>query len=112
MVPAGATKLKVGLVPVAIYAPIFVALERIPRALFEASADLGAPAWTTFRQVTWPLSRRGVLIGASLTFVLALGDPGVPKRRAGARGGLPGAPSLPDGLPGQLRPQRAVGRAL
>ncbi len=54
--------------------PIFVALERIPRSLYEASADLGGSAWATFRRVVWPLSRQGALIGASFTFVLALGD--------------------------------------
>lgn len=66
--------------------PIFVALERIPRGLFEASADLGAPAWATFRHVTWPLSRRGVLIGASFTFVLALGDFVTPQMVGGMSG--------------------------
>jgi spermidine/putrescine transport system permease protein len=66
--------------------PIFVALERIPRGLFEASADLGAAAWTTFRHVTWPLSRRGVLIGASFTFVLALGDFVTPQMVGGMSG--------------------------
>lgn len=66
--------------------PIFVALERIPRGLFEASADLGAAAWATFRHVTWPLSRRGVLIGASFTFVLALGDFVTPQMVGGMSG--------------------------
>ena len=66
--------------------PIFVALERIPRVLFEASADLGASAWTTFLRVTWPLSRRGVLIGASFTFVLALGDFVTPQMVGGMSG--------------------------
>ncbi|MGD9511646.1 MAG: ABC transporter permease [Geminicoccaceae bacterium] len=66
--------------------PILVALERIPRGLFEASADLGASAWATFRWVTWPLSRRGVLIGASFTFVLALGDFVTPQMVGGMSG--------------------------
>jgi spermidine/putrescine transport system permease protein len=66
--------------------PIFVALERIPRVLFEASADLGASAWTTFLRVTWPLSRRGVLIGAAFTFVLALGDFVTPQMVGGMSG--------------------------
>ena len=63
--------------------PIFVALERIPRNLIEASADLGGTAWATFRRVVWPLSRQGAMIGASFTFVLAMGDFVTPQMVAG-----------------------------
>src|SRR4051812_13192711 len=66
--------------------PIFVALERIPRNLYEASADLGGTAWTTFRHVVWPLSRSGALIGASFTFVLAMGDFVTPQMVGGMSG--------------------------
>ncbi len=66
--------------------PIFVALERIPRSLYEASADLGGGAWATFRRVVWPLSRQGALIGASFTFVLALGDFVTPQMVGGMSG--------------------------
>lgn len=66
--------------------PIFVALERIPKNLYEASADLGGTAWATFRRVTWPLSRQGALIGASFTFVLALGDFVTPQMVGGMSG--------------------------
>jgi spermidine/putrescine transport system permease protein len=66
--------------------PIFVALERIPKNLYEASADLGGTAWSTFRRVMWPLSRQGALIGASFTFVLALGDFVTPQMVGGMSG--------------------------
>ncbi|MFO1039290.1 MAG: ABC transporter permease [Geminicoccaceae bacterium] len=66
--------------------PIFVALERIPKNLYEASADLGGTAWETFRRVVWPLSRQGAVIGASFTFVLALGDFVTPQMVGGTSG--------------------------
>jgi spermidine/putrescine transport system permease protein len=73
------------LVPYAIL-PIFVALERIPRNLLEASADLGASSWQTFRTVVLPLTLQGVVIGASFTFVLALGDFVTPQMVGGTQG--------------------------
>ena len=54
--------------------PIFTALEKIPPSLREASSDLGAGRWTTFRRVTWPLSLPGVVAGATFTFCLTFGD--------------------------------------
>ncbi len=73
------------LVPFAIL-PIFVALERIPRNLLEASADLGAPPARTFLTVILPLSLQGVVIGASFTFVLAIGDFVTPQMVGGIQG--------------------------
>jgi spermidine/putrescine transport system permease protein len=54
--------------------PIYAALEHIPRNLVEASHDLGASPWSTFRRVILPLSLPGVLAGATFAFVLTLGD--------------------------------------
>ncbi len=54
--------------------PIQAAVQRVPRSLLEASADLGASAATTFRQVTWPLVIPGVAAGSIFTFSLTLGD--------------------------------------
>jgi spermidine/putrescine transport system permease protein len=73
------------LIPFAIL-PIFVALERIPRNLLEASADLGARPLLTFLTVILPLSLQGVVIGASLTFVLAIGDYVTPQMVGGIEG--------------------------
>ncbi len=73
------------LVPFAIL-PIFVALERIPRNLLEASADLGAPPLQTFLTVILPLSLQGVVIGASFAFVLAIGDFVTPQMVGGIQG--------------------------
>jgi len=54
--------------------PIFGALERIPHSYIEASRDLGAKGWTTFRRVILPLSLPGVVAGSIFTFSLTLGD--------------------------------------
>ena len=43
-------------------------------ALEEAARDLGASAWQTFWQVTFPLMLPGVLAGAMLAFTLSLDD--------------------------------------
>ena len=54
--------------------PIYAALEHIPRNLVEASHDLGATPFQTFWRVIIPLSIPGVVAGATLAFVLSLGD--------------------------------------
>lgn len=54
--------------------PVQAALERVPRSLVEASADLGAHPRTTFRRVILPLALPGVVAGSIFTFSLTLGD--------------------------------------
>jgi putative spermidine/putrescine transport system permease protein len=54
--------------------PIYGALERIPESLVEASRDLGAKAFQTFRRVILPLALPGVVAGSIFTFSLTLGD--------------------------------------
>jgi putative spermidine/putrescine transport system permease protein len=54
--------------------PIVAALERVPRSLLEASADLGARPAVVFRTVTLPLALPGVVAGSIFTFSLTLGD--------------------------------------
>jgi len=54
--------------------PIQTALERVPRSLIEASGDLGATPFQTFRTVILPLSFPGVVAGSIFTFSLSLGD--------------------------------------
>ncbi len=54
--------------------PLYAALERIPPSLLEASADLGAKGWTTFRRVLWPMALPGMVAGSIFTFSLTLGD--------------------------------------
>jgi putative spermidine/putrescine transport system permease protein len=54
--------------------PIYAALERIPDSYLEASRDLGARGWTTFRRVIVPLALPGIVAGSIFTFSLTLGD--------------------------------------
>jgi putative spermidine/putrescine transport system permease protein len=54
--------------------PIYAALERIPDSYLEASADLGARGWRTFRSVILPLALPGLIAGSIFTFALTLGD--------------------------------------
>ncbi len=66
--------------------PIFLALERIPRSLLQASLDLGAGSWDTFRRIVLPLSLPGTIAGALFAFVLALGDFVTPQMVGGTTG--------------------------
>jgi spermidine/putrescine transport system permease protein len=54
--------------------PIYASLERIDPRTLEASGDLYANGFTTFRKVTLPLSMPGVVAGTLLTFIPAAGD--------------------------------------
>jgi putative spermidine/putrescine transport system permease protein len=54
--------------------PIYGSLERIPSSLLDASSDLGASSWSTFRRVLLPLALPGLLAGSIFTFSLTLGD--------------------------------------
>ena len=65
---------------------IYASLEHVPRNLVEASHDLGASPWSTFRRVILPLSLPGVLAGATFAFVLTLGDFLAPLLVGGASG--------------------------
>jgi spermidine/putrescine transport system permease protein len=66
--------------------PIFITIDKIPRHLVDASYDLGATGLQTFRRVILPLSLKGTLVGASFTFVLALGDFVTPQMVGGMNG--------------------------
>ena len=73
------------LIPFAVL-PIFLSLERIPRNLLEASADLGASDWQTFGRVILPLSLPGTITAATFVFVLAIGDFLTPQMVGGQNG--------------------------
>jgi putative spermidine/putrescine transport system permease protein len=54
--------------------PIYGAFERVPDSLLEASSDLGAGGWFTFRQILMPMILPGIVAGSIFTFSLTLGD--------------------------------------
>ena len=53
--------------------PMLLGLSMVPRDQVEASRDLGASRFQIFREVELPIAMPGILIGALLTFVLAVG---------------------------------------
>jgi spermidine/putrescine transport system permease protein len=53
--------------------PMVLGLSQVPRDQIEAARDLGASGWQVVRNVEIPLAAPGILIGALLVFVLALG---------------------------------------
>jgi spermidine/putrescine transport system permease protein len=69
-----------------VFLPIYASLEHIPRPLVEASQDLGAGPTQTFFRVILPLSMPGLIAGATLAFVLSLGDFLAPLLVGGASG--------------------------
>lgn len=54
--------------------PIYGALERLPESYLEASTDLGARGWMTFRRIVFPLILPGIVAGSIFSFSLTLGD--------------------------------------
>ena len=54
--------------------PIYAGLDRLPDSLLEASTDLGAKAFRTFRSVILPQLRPSIIAGSIFTFSLTLGD--------------------------------------
>ncbi len=58
--------------------PIYGALERVPGSYLEASGDLGAKGWMTFRRVVLPMIVPGIVAGSIFSFSLTLGDYIVP----------------------------------
>ena len=73
-----------GYLPLMIF-PIFVSLEKLDKRLLEASSDLGATPWRTFRQVTLPLSAPGVITGCMLVFILLMGEYLIPQLLGGGK---------------------------
>ncbi len=54
--------------------PLYAALDRMDRSYIEASLDLGAGQWRTFRSVIVPLTFPGIISGVIITFIPALGS--------------------------------------
>jgi putative spermidine/putrescine transport system permease protein len=54
--------------------PIYAAIDRVPSSFLEASSDLGARGWRTFRAVVFPLIVPGIAAGSIFAFSLTLGD--------------------------------------
>ena len=66
------------------YNNVVARLRRLPRSPEEASADLGADTWITFRRITMPGMRTALLSGALLAFALSFDEVIVTLFTAGA----------------------------
>jgi len=64
-------------------------LRRMSSSFEEASADLGASTWQTFRYVTFPALRSALVAGALLAFALSFDEVIVTTFTAGAQNTLP-----------------------
>jgi putative spermidine/putrescine transport system permease protein len=74
---------------VIVYNNVIARLRRTSGSLVEASMDLGAHGWQTFRYVTLPTLRTAVIAGALLAFALSFDEVIVTIFTAGAHDTLP-----------------------
>ncbi len=59
---------------VVVYNNVVARLRRTSPSLIEASMDLGADGWQTFRYVTWPLISTALVAGGLLAFALSFDE--------------------------------------
>ena len=88
-----------GYLPLMVF-PLYVTLERMDRTLVEASKDLGAGRWATFRQITLPIALPGPDHRQHPRLHPDDGrvrHPRDPRLRAGLHDGLGPRPALPRG---------------
>jgi putative spermidine/putrescine transport system permease protein len=74
---------------VIVYNNVLARLRRSSPSLLEASADLGADGWQTFRFVTWPVLSTALVAGGLLAFALSFDEVVVTYFTAGAQNTLP-----------------------
>jgi len=74
---------------VVVYNNVIARMRRTAGSLDEASADLGADAWQTFRYVMFPQMRTALLAGALLAFALSFDEVVVTIFTSGAQQTLP-----------------------
>jgi putative spermidine/putrescine transport system permease protein len=74
---------------VIVYNNVLARLRRLPRSLAEASADLGAGAFTTFRRITLPMTASAIGAGGLLAFALSFDEVIVTTFTAGVQTTLP-----------------------
>lgn len=67
------------------FLPIYASVEKLDPALVQASQDLGATPWQTFRRVVLPLTLPGVVGGSLIVFIPAFGNFVVPALLGGAK---------------------------
>jgi putative spermidine/putrescine transport system permease protein len=74
---------------VIVYNNVLARLRRSSTSLIEASMDLGADGWQTFRFVVWPVLSTALIAGGLLAFALSFDEVVVTFFTAGAQNTLP-----------------------
>ena len=74
---------------VVVYNNVIARLRRTSRSIEEASMDLGADTWQTFRHVTFPVLRTALLAGGLLAFALSFDEIIVTTFTAGTQETIP-----------------------
>src|SRR4026208_963803 len=74
---------------VIVFNNVLARLRRTSGSFFEASADLGAHGWQTFRYVTFPVVRAAIIAGGLLAFALSWDEIVVTYFTAGSQNTLP-----------------------
>src|SRR5436309_2477072 len=74
---------------VIVYNNVLARLRRSSGSLIEASMDLGADGWQTFRYVTWPVLSTALVAGGLLAFALSFDEVIVTTFTAGAQTTIP-----------------------
>jgi putative spermidine/putrescine transport system permease protein len=74
---------------VVVYNNVIARLRRTPGSLVEASMDLGADGWQTFRYVLWPNIATALVAGGLLAFALSFDEVVVTIFTAGPQVTLP-----------------------
>jgi putative spermidine/putrescine transport system permease protein len=74
---------------VVVYNNVLARLRRTSSSLIEASMDLGADGWQTFRFVVWPVLSTALVAGGLLAFALSFDEVVVTFFTAGAQNTLP-----------------------
>ncbi|MCT8997313.1 ABC transporter permease [Chelativorans intermedius] len=67
------------------FLPVYASVEKLDMAMVEASFDLGAGRWQTFRRVILPMTLPGVIGGSIIVFIPSLGNFIVPSLLGGAK---------------------------
>ncbi|NHZ62328.1 ABC transporter permease subunit [Massilia genomosp. 1] len=63
--------------------PLYANLVKLDVRYLEAAADLGATPWQAFWRITVPLSKSGIIAGAMLVFIPAVGEFVIPELLGG-----------------------------
>lgn len=67
------------------FLPLYASVEKLDMSLIEASADLGAARFQTFRRVVLPMTLPGIIGGSIIVFIPALGNFIVPSVLGGSK---------------------------